>query len=273
MSGLPAVPTGARGWQSAAEREAWMWSPALAALPADQALVRMLLRWRADPVLFAVEAARVVLLPYQVAMLLDLFDVPAEVFAWYGVDPDKPKRMVLAPAGHGVGKTRVIAIAVWAMLLTRQYSLTLLTAPTSDQLTGRVRGELLKIRRRIAERWPMLVDEWEVQGTSVQHRNPDFGDWCCLMRTARADKPEALQGAHALDADDEFGDIGKLFGEQSMAGHAGGILVVAEEASGIDDAIREVLSGALSEDGAMLFAPADVETYVGALRDDSEAPA
>ena len=115
MNATPALPVaaGARGWASRAEREAWRWSPAFATLSEEERLVRLLMRWRADPVCFAVEACSVVLLPYQVAILLDLFDAPAEVFAFYGVDPDKPKRQVLAPAGHGVGKTRIIAVAIW----------------------------------------------------------------------------------------------------------------------------------------------------------------
>lgn len=254
QAALP-VAAGARGWASRAEREAWRWSPAFATLPEEERLVRLLMRWRADPVCFAVEACSVVLLPYQVAILLDLFDAPAEVFAFYGVDPDKPKRQVLAPAGHGVGKTRIIAVAIWCQLLTCRFSLTLVTAPTSDQLTGRVSGEVRKMRRRIARRWPALAADWEVLGTSITHRDPNFGDWCCNFRTARPEKPEGLQGAHALDADDEFGDLARLFGDSETEGHAGGILVIAEEASGIDDSLREVLEGALSEEGARLFAP------------------
>lgn len=235
------------------ERAAWEWlqDPDT---PLER-LSQLLDRWRVDPVCFAVEALRIILLPYQAAILLDLADSPLEAYQFYGVDPTKPKRMVLVPSGHGLGKTRVIAVAIWWMLVTQRYSRTMVTAPTQDQLSGQLWGELRKMFRRLRQSWPVIAEDWEVLGSSVVHKNPDNGDWCAIGRTARADKPESLQGAHALDDDDIEGQLATLFGEQPDLGARGGILVVAEEASGVDDIVRETITGSLSEAGARFLAP------------------
>jgi hypothetical protein len=236
------------------EAAAWRWQWPNATADDVTRLSWLLLRWRVDPVLFAAEALRVVLMPYQQHMLLDLADAPAEVYAFHGLPDGNPKRQVLAPSGHGLGKTRTQAVAIWWHTLTHQFSRRVVTAPTGEQLSRQLWGEVRKMYRRLKRHWPMLAADWEVQATAVVHRNPDFGDWITVARTARAEEPEALQGAHALDDDDAFGDLAQVFGEDREGGQSGGILVVIEEASGVDDAIRVVLQGALSEEGARLLA-------------------
>lgn len=246
----PLVPVACRK-MTADERRAWLWQ---GVGQGPDAFGWLLLRWRIDWVACAVELFRVVLAPYQIAILLDLSDAPLDLYEFYGVDPSKPKRQVLVPSGHGLGKTRVLALAIWIHLITHRFSMTLCTAPSSDQLTGRLWGELRKLYRRMKARWPDVAGEWEVLGTSIVHKNPDYGDWCAVARTARADRPESVQGAHALDADDEFGQLAELFGEELDRAPSGGIMIVVEEASGVDDAIRQPLEGALSEEGARLIA-------------------
>lgn len=238
------------------ERAVWEWSVRPATV--FEQLAALLLRWRVDPVFFCIEALRIVPTMYQIHILLDLADSPAEVYAFYGLDPNNPKRQVLVPSGHGLGKTRVIAIAMWWMLLTHRFSTTLVTAPTAEQLTGRVWGEARKLYRRLKKAWPALAADWTVQGSTIQHVNDEFGDWQAVARTARAERPEGLQGAHALDVDDEFGELAALFGEVADTAPSGGMLVVIEEASGVVDEIRQTLEGALSEEGARLLAPGNV---------------
>lgn len=234
------------------EWAAWNWT-CRPTTDADH-LAWLLVRWGVDPVQAAVEVFGVILTTYQVAILLDLFDVPAEVFAFYGVPPDKPKRQVLVPSGHGLGKTRLLALAIWVWLITRRFSRVLCTAPSSDQLTGGVWAELRKLHRRMTDRWPMVAGDWDLLTAAVAHKNPAYGDWGAMARTARADTPEGLQGHHGLDDDDPFGDLAALSGSQRSTALSGGILVVLEEASGVPDVIRETLQGALSEPGARLIA-------------------
>jgi len=243
---------------SEAERIAWYGLFDLGAMSAAEALTWLLIRWRVDPVAFAFEALRVALTPYQAHILLDLADAPLEVYEFYGLDPNNPKRQVLVPSGHGLGKTRVLAIAIWWHKLTHRFSKNIVTAPTADQISGQLWGEIRKLYRRLKKRWPDLANEWEILGASIVHTNPDYSDWRTIARTARVERPEGLQGSHALDADDEFGDLADIFGEEADIGPSGGILIIIEEASGVDDKIRETLEGALSEEGARLLAPGNV---------------
>lgn len=240
---------------SAEESRAWHWRVE----PSDESemLGWLLLRWRVDPICFAVEALRVKLMPYQAQILLDLFNAPAELYAFYGLDPTFPKCQVLAPSGHGLGKTRTMAIAIWCHKLTRPFSKRLITAPTSEQITGQLFGEARKLFRRLKRYWPAIANDWDVLTDSIRHKNPDYGDWATIARTARADKPESLQGAHALDVDDEDGQLAALFGEEADTAPSGGMMVLIDEGSGVDDVVRETLEGALSEEGACLLAAAN----------------
>lgn len=242
-----------RGW-TAQERAAWFWTWESPTTDAD-VLTWLLIRWRVDPIMFAIECLRITLHPYQAQILLDLADAPLELYIFYGLDPTFPKRQVLVPSGHGLGKTRVLAVAIIWHLLTHIYSKTLCTAPTSDQLSGQLWGEIRKMFRRMRKNYPEIANDWEILNSSISHVDPDNADWHVLARTARPDKPEGLQGAHALDDDDSFGQLAELFGEEPDNGVSGGILVIIEEASGVPDKIREVIEGALSEDGARLLAP------------------
>ena len=258
------------------EALAWYWSEGagniIRSLPEDEQdmaqLSWMLQRWRIDPVTFAVEALRIKLMPYQASALLDLADSPIELYQFYQCDPGKPKRQVLIPSGHGLGKTRLLAVSIFWMLLTHMFSLTLCTAPSSSQLTGRLWSEVRKLFRRLKNFWPILAEDWEIQGSSIIHTNPDYGDWCAIARTARPEKPEALQGAHALDDDDSDNQLADIFGTETDSIPTGGILVIIEEASGVDDNIRKTLEGALSEEGARLMAPGNPTRPDGWFADD-----
>ncbi len=230
----------------------------------------MLQRWRLDPVTFSVEALRGKLMPYQCAALLDLADAPIELYEFYHCDPSKPKRQVLIPSGHGLGKTRMLAVGILWMLITHMFSHTLCTAPSSSQLTGRLWSEIRKLFRRLKEFWPVIAEDWEIQGSSIIHTNPDYGDWNAIARTARPERPEALQGAHALDDDDADGQLAEIFRTEFNNTPTGGILVVIEEASGVDDTIRKTLEGALSEEGARLLAPGNPTRPDGWFAEDME---
>ena len=241
----------ARDWANEQERDAWFWT--IRPTNETDQLAWLLLRWRVDPVLYVIECLRVVPLPYQAHILLDLADAPAEVYAFYGLDDGNAKRQVLVASGHGLGKTRTEAIAIHWHKDTHKFSKTLVTAPTVDQITGQLWGEINKLHRRQKKNWPVIAGEWDILGSSIAHKNPDFSDWHVHARTARADKPEALQGAHGQDADDEFGDLARLFQEELDTSPSGGMLCIIEEGSGVENAVREVLTGALAEPGARLL--------------------
>ncbi|MEQ8233269.1 MAG: hypothetical protein RLW61_14335 [Gammaproteobacteria bacterium] len=234
------------------ECAAWYWT--IEPATEQEHLAWLLLRWRVDPVCFAVEALRIILQRYQAHILLDLNDAPQDLYDFYELDSTNPKNQVVVPSGHGLGKTRVEAVATWHHQLTHAFSKRLITAPTSDQITGQLFGEIRKMRRRLAKNWPLLAADWEVMSDSIRHKNADYADWSTIARTSRPDSPESMQGAHALDADDEEGQLAALFGEVIDEVPTGGIMVIVEEASGVADSTRETLEGALSEEGAKLLA-------------------
>lgn len=239
-------------FMTADECAAWYWT--VEPRTEQEHLAWLLLRWRVDPVCFAVEALRIILQRYQAHILLDLNDAPQDLYDFYELDSTNPKCQVMVPSGHGLGKTRVEAVATWHHTLTYAFSKRLITAPTSDQITGQLFGEIRKMRRRLAQFWPLLANDWDVLSDSIRHKNPDYGDWSTLARTARPDSPEGMQGAHALDIDDEGGQLAALFGEEAETTPTGGMMVLIEEGSGVADATRETLEGALSEEGAKLLA-------------------
>lgn len=251
---------------TAAERAALRW--AITPTGETATLAALLTRWRADPVAFAFDALRFSLMPYQAQILLDLADAPREVYEFYGLDPNYPKRKVLVPSGHGLGKTKIASVAVWWHMLTHKFSKRLATAPTSDQLTQQFMGEIRAAYRALKRRWPELADDWEVQATGIQHKDPLYRDWATMLRTARRDTPESLQGGHALDAIDPFGDLAAIWGEEEERTPAGGFLIVIEEASGVDDVIRKTLEGSLSEQGARLLAPGNPTRADGWFAED-----
>jgi hypothetical protein len=256
----------ARDWANDAERAAWHWT--VEPTNESEQLAWLLLRWRVDPVLYVIECLRTTPLPYQAHVLLDLADVPRDVYAFYGLDDGHAKRQVLVGSGHGIGKTRTEAMAIHWHKDTHKFSKTLVTAPTSDQITGQLWGEISKLHRRQKDRWPVIANEWDSLGSEIAHKNPDFADWHVTARTARADKPEGLQGAHGQDNDDEFGQLARLFHEEREAAASGGILVVAEEASGVVNVIREVLEGTLSEPGARFLGMGNLTRPDGWFADD-----
>lgn len=265
---VPPVVHTPRDWDSDEERDAWFWN----VHPTNEIekLKWLLLRWRVDPNLYAIECARVNQLQYQLAVLLDLADVPGEVYDFYEVDSTKAKRQILVSSGHGLGKTRTEAIAICWHKDTHKFSKTLVTAPTSDQITGQLWGEITKLHRRIKARWPEIANEWEILSSSISHVNPDFSDWYVNGRTARQEKPEGLQGAHAADDDDEFNQLAELFQEEIDSAPSGGMLIVIEEASGVVNAIREVLEGGLAELGARLLGMGNPTRPDGWFADDME---
>lgn len=252
------------------ERAAWEWHQQP---EGDTAiLAQFLTRWRVDPVLFAFEALRIALMPYQAQILLDLFDAPVEVYAFYGLDPHYPKNKVLVPSGHGLGKTLVIAVAIWAHKTCYRGSKQLVTAPTADQLTGQLMGEIRKLWRALQQYWPVLANDWDVQGAGIQHKDARWKDAQTMLRTARADSPEALQGGHALDAIDPYGDLARIWGTPRAATNGGGMLIVFEEASGIPDVIRQTLQGSLSERNARMLAPGNPTRADGWFAEQIDQP-
>ena len=129
-------------------------------------------------------------------------------------------------AGHGVGKSTVEAwLILWFVLFHRGLKVPV-TANSQDQLRDVLWAEISLWHGRLPK---FLKDLIEVQTERVFVKADPEGSFA-VPRTARPEKPEALQGFHA----------------ETLA-------FFVEEASGIDDIIFETAGGALSSEHSWVF--------------------
>jgi phage terminase large subunit len=139
------------------------------------------------------------------------------------------QRRFAVRAGHGVGKTTVEAwVILWFLLFMRPCKIPI-TANSQDQLRDVVWAEIAHWWRKLP---PFLQQMIDVSAERVSIK-ADPTEAFAVARTARPEKPEALQGFHSEN-----------------------LLFLIEEASGIDDVIFETAGGALSsaKSWVMMFA-------------------
>ena len=177
--------------------------------------------WRTAPVLYTQQRFGVTPTPQQVQIL--------EAIA-------PPGAKVSVRSGHGIGKSSSAAWIIFWHLETHDFGKIPCTAPNSHQLRDILWGELSKWRRRADEQsaalgipsrfWLTTLFKLVVDGLY----DPSAKEWGAFARTARKENPEALQGFHA--------------------GH---LLYIVDEASGVDEAIFEAAEGALSTPGSRVL--------------------
>lgn len=140
-------------------------------------------------------------------------------------------------SGHGTGKTTIISWAILYVGLVFEDSKIPTTAPVASQLEKILIPEVKKWRNKL---YPPLRSLIEVQSKDVKFSNGNE----CFARTARKDNTEALAGVHA-----SF------------------VLYVLDEASGIDQAIHDVIEGALTGDRYLLIMTSNPTRTVGTFYD------
>lgn len=180
--------------------------------------------WRDDPVLFWKEFTGFKPVKWQAeagrAVALD----PV-------VNPTKKRRFVIH-SGHNIGKTAFLCNLAWWWSCTRPFSIVVDTAPTFErQVCNIFWGEMRKWSSRIglAQGFEMQKSRllWEVSPelarlVEKQTGTPP-GPW--MITGESAAKKESIAGYHS----------------------AHGVLVLIDEASGVDDGIFEALEGASSD--------------------------
>lgn len=176
-----------------------------------------ILRWRkGGPALFAVEALGVA----------PEFDPASQkgILPWQWEASKKivESRRLSIRSGHGVGKSAFLSWSIlWFMTCFFPTKIPC-TAPTAHQLSDVLWAELAKWHRTFLDRVPALANQFE--WTKDEFRMKDAPkESFAVARTARADRPEALQGFHSDN-----------------------LLILVDEASGVPDVIFEVGQGALS---------------------------
>ncbi len=197
---------------------------AVATKPVDRELRKaqeQIIRWRkGGPALFAVEA----------------LGMPAKydpvrrtgVLKWWWEASEKlvRRKRLSIRSGHGVTKSAFLSITI--LWFTSCFFPTKIpcTAPTAHQLSDVLWAELAKWHRLLRDRFPDLAEQFEQTQDEYRMRAAPKESFA-VARTARADKPEALQGFHSEN-----------------------LMILADEASGIPDVIFEVGQGALSSEGS-----------------------
>lgn len=130
----------------------------------------------------------------------------------------KAKPYISIRSGHGTGKTSFLAWLILWIGLTRKDAKLPTTAPVSAQLINLLIPEVRKWAHKMPPELSQIVD---VQTQDVKFKSGNH----CFARTARKENTEALAGVHATF-----------------------VCYIADEASGIDQRVFDVIEGALTGD-------------------------
>tara|TARA_R110000822_G_scaffold4905_2_gene21221 strand:- start:11379 stop:12812 length:1434 start_codon:yes stop_codon:yes gene_type:complete len=151
-----------------------------------------------------------------------------------GAHPTKWQREALAAAvsetrisirsGHGVGKSTFLAWLILWFMLTRIPVKVMATANRQDQIFDVLWSECRAWHRRLQ---PLLRNMLEITSDKISYLPEPEANFA-VARTARKESPEAFQGMHQKH-----------------------MLLIADEASGIDNVIFEAGAGAMSTPGAI----------------------
>ena len=131
------------------------------------------------------------------------------------------ERRIARKSGHGVGKTALLAWIIVHHALTEFPQKTAITAPTSHQMFDALWPEIIKWFQRCP---PAFTQVFDFKSDRIEHTIRPKESFISAT-TARPESPEALAGIHCED---------------------GSVLLVADEASGIHEAIFESASGSMS---------------------------
>lgn len=130
---------------------------------------------------------------------------------------------VAIKSGHGVGKSALAAWTITWFANTRAPFKAAITAPSAPQLFDVLVPETQKWFERLPQSWRQL---WDLTSDHIRLKsNPE----CFItFRTSRPETPEAMAGLHSTN-----------------------VLLVADEASGVDEAVYEAAGGSMSSPGAI----------------------
>ncbi len=149
----------------------------------------------------------------------DMWDVELEDFQVEALEKLSTDGRVAIRSGHGVGKTTLLAWSVLWHMCSFFPQKTPCTAPSASQLQDVLWPEIATWLRKMPAEWQKHLSHKAERLELVNAEDESFA----VARTARKEKPEALQGFHANN-----------------------LLFVIDEASGVEDTIFEVAQGALS---------------------------
>lgn len=137
---------------------------------------------------------------------------------------DRGETKISVRSGHGVGKTALCSWLAVHFLCFRDDVKVIVTSPSQKQLSDGLNPEIVKWINRMPD-W--MRHSLDITGERIT-RNPSPKNNFISFRTARKENPEALAGVHATH-----------------------VMIIVDEASGVDEVIYETGQGALSTAGAI----------------------
>lgn len=129
------------------------------------------------------------------------------------------RRKISVRSGHGVGKSTAASWASIWYVCTRYTCKVVITAPTSSQLYDALFAELKAQLKKLPEWVQALFNPKADKVELIEAPEEVF----ITVRTSRQEQPEALQGIHADN-----------------------VLLIADEASGVPEAVFEAAVGSMS---------------------------
>jgi hypothetical protein len=159
-----------------------------------------------------------------VAFVQDVIDVtPSAQQLDYLQQVAKNKRITIR-SGHGTGKDASTAWVIMWFMCTRAYAKVVCTAPTARQLADILWSELTKWIRK-----SKVADELVIQKDKIFQKDNPKEWWCrAVSVSAKASKEEQAE---------------------TLAGfHGDHLLIVVDEASGVNDPVYIPLEGALTQE-------------------------
>lgn len=140
---------------------------------------------------------------------------------------DAGKTRISIRSGHGVGKTTLLAWVAIHFLFTRYPCKVAVTAPSATQLFDALASEVKLWLKKAEANKPLLKGVIEAHSDRVFMSAAPEAVFL-TYRTSRKENPEALQGIHAEN-----------------------VLLIGDEASGVDEKVFEAAAGSMSTKGAI----------------------
>src|SRR3990167_357060 len=152
---------------------------------------------------------------------------------------EAPRRISVA-SGHGVGKTATLSwLLLWYLFCFKDAQVGC-TAPTSDQMYDVLWKEVSKLIYKMP---PFIQEKYEWSTTHVRIKErPET--WFARAKTARKEAPEAFAGLH--------GDY---------------VMLLGDEASGIEDVIYRTAEGSLTDKNTLVILISNPTRLIGYFYD------
>lgn len=131
-------------------------------------------------------------------------------------------RRLSVKSGHGCGKSSCASAIILWFLLVKYPAKVVVTAPTAAQLLDALFAE---VKRRHRQMPPAIRDLLEATSDRIYLKSNPAAVFCSL-KVASKERPESLAGVHVEEP--------------------GGVLLIADEASGVDEVVFESGSGSMS---------------------------